>query len=225
MQYIRTALAAIALTIGIFSIGQAASAQQMVNPKARQKTSWYNAPREIQIIDERPMIKDFREAPSAAGMISLPPGPTGFGGAGGGGGAGAMPDGMGGVPVLPASGMPIGGGPSYRTPVDPLGALPKSGFGRDTNIPARGMAPKGALPNGFTTGIHGQVMPFAKPMGASGGRGAMARSARPMSAKGPTTAASYGGNYTSSGGGSGGGGGGSSTAVTGRLMSRLGARN
>lgn len=224
MQYKRTALAAIAITIGVFSMGQAASAQQMVSPKARQKTSWYNAPREIQIIDERPMIKDFREAPSSGGMIPLPPGPTGYGAPGGGGGAGALSDGSGGIPVLPASGMPIGGGPSYRTANDPLGVLPKSGFGRDTNIPARGMAPRGALPNGVTTGIHGQVMPFAKPMGAGGNR-AMARSASPTAAKSPVAASSYGGNYSRPSGASTSGGSSSSTAVSGRLMSRLGGRN
>jgi hypothetical protein len=37
-------------------------------------------PHEVQGIDERPMIRDFREAPTAPQMIQLPPPPNGFGG-------------------------------------------------------------------------------------------------------------------------------------------------
>lgn len=217
-------MATLALVLGAISASPAAKAQQ-INEKARQKATWYNAPREIQIIDERPMIRDFREAPVAPGMIQLPPGPQGFGGAGGGGGGGAMPDGGGGMPVLPGSGMPIGdSGPGYRTPIDPMGSLPKSGFGRDTNIPARGMGPKGPLPGGFTTGIHGQVMPFAKassPAMGAGNRGA-ARPSRPVAS---APAASYGGNYTSPSTSSGVGGMGASTAVRGALLTRLKGHN
>jgi Ca-activated chloride channel family protein len=33
--------------------------------KSRDKITWYNAPRELQIIDERPVVIDFREAPMA----------------------------------------------------------------------------------------------------------------------------------------------------------------
>lgn len=214
MRYKHIMMAALTLGLGA-GLLSAAEAQQ-VNQKARQKATWYNAPREFQIIDERPTIRDFREAPASAQMMDLPPGPGAGGGAGGGDGPGSMP---GGGPTLPAGGLQLGGGgPSYRTPVDPLGALPKSGFGRETNIPARGMAPRGALPSGFTTGVHANLMPSAKtasgPGMAAGNRGA----ARP--AKAATPAATYGGNYRAASSGAGGGGS-VSTNVQGVLMNRL----
>jgi hypothetical protein len=37
--------------------------------------TWYSAPREMQIIDERPAVRDFREAPTPPKPIALPPGP------------------------------------------------------------------------------------------------------------------------------------------------------
>lgn len=204
------------------SLMPAAEAQQMIDQKARQKASWFNAPREIQIIDERPVVRDFREAPSSPSMMQLPPGPQGFGGAGGGGGAGAMGDG-GGSPVLPAGGMQLGnGGPGYRNAPAGAGGLPldHAGFGNHTNIPARGMAPRGILPNGTTTGVHGSMMtPTARsaPSGAGAGNRGTAAAAAP---RGPA-AASYGGpSYTSAPAYSGGGSS-SSTNVRGVLLNRL----
>ncbi len=38
--------------------------QTDVNPNAKEKVKFYNAPRQMQISDERPIIRDFREAPS-----------------------------------------------------------------------------------------------------------------------------------------------------------------
>ncbi|MBX9689042.1 MAG: hypothetical protein K2X27_20200 [Candidatus Obscuribacterales bacterium] len=193
---------------------------QMIDTKARQKASWYNAPREVQIIDERPVVRDFREAPSAPSMIQLPPGPQGFGGASGGGGGGAMGDG-GGSPVLPAGGMPIGdGGPGYRGPS--MGGLPleRAGFNRSpSNIPAGGIHPRGALPNGQTTGVHGSMMtPTAHSAGPAAGAGNRAAMAPVRAA---TPAASYGGNYTQAPAGASSGGGGASTRVQGVLLNRL----
>lgn len=209
--------------IAAICLAPEAGAQQ-VNSKARQKASWYNAPREIQIIDERPVVRDFREAPGQADMIQLPPGPQGFGGPGGGGGAGAMGDGGGGEPVLPAGGMPIGngGGPGYRNAPQSGIPLDKVGFTRSpSNIPAGGIKPKGVLPNGQTTGVHGSLMtPIAKqavPGSGAGNRAAMGMPARQAAA---APAASYG-NYTSPSGGSSSSGMGSSTAVRGVLLNRL----
>src|SRR5438552_9013189 len=97
----------VALTIGLLTVCTIAPAQaQQVNTKAKSQAKWFNAPREIQIIDERPMVRDFREAPSAPQSINLPPGPGEHRGEFGGGG-GALPDEGG---VLPSGGMPIGGG-------------------------------------------------------------------------------------------------------------------
>ena len=196
---------------------------QTINTKARQKASWYNAPREVQIIDERPVVRDFREAPEMPQSIQLPPGPQGFGGPGGGGGGGAMGDGGGGSPVLPAGGMPIGGGgdPGYRNA--PMSGLPleKSGFNRTpSNIPAGGIRPKGVLPNGQTTGVHGSLMtPTAHTVGPGAAAGPRSGMGGPA-ARAATPAASYG-NYTQPTGGGSAMGGGANTAVRGVLLNRL----
>ncbi len=215
----KTAILGLSILAAI-SIAPDAKAQGSINTKARSKAVWYNAPHEVQIIDERPMVRDFREAPSAPSSIQLPPAPQGFGGAGGGGGGGAMGDG--GAPVLPAGGMPIGGdgGPGYRTPAGSSVPLDKVGFTRNpSNIPAGGIRPRGVLPSGQTTGVHGSLMTpvahTAAPASGAGNRAAMApRAATPV--------ASYGGQpYTSAPAGAASGGGGASTAVRGVLLNRL----
>src|SRR4029450_7946953 len=63
---------------------------QRIKKDSLEKTRWHNAPREFQIIDDRPIIRDFREAPAEAGTIELPPAPTGGGGGSGGGVGGSM---------------------------------------------------------------------------------------------------------------------------------------
>ncbi|HEY9758618.1 MAG TPA: hypothetical protein V6C97_25860 [Oculatellaceae cyanobacterium] len=175
-------------------------AQQRVDQKSLGKATWHESPREIQILDERPVIRDFREAPAAAQSIELPPAPQGFGGAGGGGGSGAL---GGGAPLLPAGGVPIAGnGPGYRSA--PANALPKSGFNGPSNIPARGMAPAGSLP-GVTKGVLGNIM--AKPKGNGAGAGPAGGMAPPQGRSngnynGPAVS-SYGGYGTGSGTGTG----------------------
>jgi hypothetical protein len=171
------------------------SAQQQVNQKSLSKATWHESPHEIQILDERPVIRDFREAPSAPQNITLPPGPQGFDPNGGGGGGGAL---GGGAPSLPSGGMQLGNGrdPGYRTPSSGLGSLPKSGFGGPSNIPARGMAPRGALP-GVTQGVVGNIMAKKPAVAAAAGPAAgmgghpMARTMGNTSA--PAKVASYGG--------------------------------
>ena len=66
---------------------------QKVHKKHLEKARWHNAPRQFQIIDDRPIIKDFREAPAQAEHITMPPPPRGFHGGGRGGGSGAGGDG------------------------------------------------------------------------------------------------------------------------------------
>lgn len=220
--------ALLAMTLGMLAavaIAPAADAQS-VNSKAKEKVRWYNAPREIQIIDDRPIVKDFREAPSVPQGIQLPPGPTGHGNLGGGGG-GAMGGDDGGT--LPAGGMPLGngGGPGYRTdsPSGPVG-LPKADFGHQgTNIPAGGIGPKGPLPGGYTTNrLAGRMMPWSPGQGVNPNVGRMAgrRAASPMAQQGPA-AATYnpGGGYGPSVGGGAYGGGGSSTSVSARLLKKI----
>jgi len=181
--------------LSLVSVLPSSAQQQRVDQKALEKTHWHENPREIQIIDERPVIRDFREAPAANQSIELPPGPQGLNPNGGGGGGGAL---GGGAPSLPSGGLQLGNGkdPGYRTPQGGLGTLPKSGFGGPSNIPARGMAPRGALP-GVTQGVIGNIMAKKPAVAASAGP-AGGMSGRPMartSGNTPTApkVASYGG--------------------------------
>lgn len=223
-------LGILAMTLGVLAVVAIAPADAQgnsVNAKAKDKVRWYNAPREFQIIDDRPVIKDFREAPSSGQQIQLPPGPQAFGGMGGGGG-GAMGGDDGGT--LPSGGMPLGGGgqPAYRTggPMDPMGGLPKADFGhRPSNIPAGGMGPKGPLPGGFTTNrLAGKMMPWSPGQGVNPNVGRMAGNrgaARPVQAAAPAATYNPAGGYGPSVGGGSYGGGGSSTSVSARLLKKI----
>lgn len=224
-------LLAVALGIGVMipmtaGSAQAQQNQSVINPKARQKTTWFNAPREIQIIDERPVVRDFREAPQTAAPIQLPPGPGAHPGAYG-GGAGALGDDGG--ATIPGGGMPIGGPADrgYRTPdeINPNSVpLEKTGFNRmPSNIPAGGLGPKGPLPAGFTTGIHGKVAPpnyaaarMANPLAGRRSPAQTAAAPRPVPLMQYNPGQGYGqGVGTSSGNG------GANTSVSGKLMNRL----
>lgn len=217
-------LGLLACTLGVLAVVAAAPADaQTINAKAKQKATWYNAPREIQIIDERPVIKDFREAPAAGQQIQLPPGP-GAGGGYGGGGGGALGGDDGGV--IPAGGMPIGGGggsPGYRTD-GPGAGLPKADFGHaQTNIPARGLGPRGPLPGGYSTNrLAGKMMPWQPGQGVNPNVGrSMSRAAAPAQAVAPAATYNPGGGYGPSVGGGSYGGGGSSTSVSARLLKKI----
>lgn len=197
-----------------------------IDQKKLDKTHFYSAPRQMQILDERPIIKDFREAPSAPQHIELPPGPAGFGG-GGGGGAGALP---GGGPGGGAGSGPMQlGGPVMqpRTSngmIPSAGALPKSGFGGPSNIPARGMGPRGALPDATSTNrLMGRMMTPTKKQGVSAGapRG-MTPSRGPSNGNygGPPVASYSGGYGQGSGSGYGGSASQTSTSVRGSLLKK-----
>lgn len=196
-----------------------------IDQRKLDKTTFYSAPRQMQILDERPIIKDFREAPAAPQQIELPPGPQGFGG-GGGGGAGALqgggPGGGGGSAPMQMGG-PVVQPRTSNGMVPSAGALPRSGFG-PSNIPARGLGPKGPLADGTNTNrLMGKMMTPPKAQGASVGpaRG-MAPSRGPTNGNynGPAVS-SYSGGY---GSGSGAGFGGSSsrtdTSVRGSLLKK-----
>jgi hypothetical protein len=218
-------LGILAMTLGVLAIVAAPANAQSINKNAKEKVRWYTAPREIQIIDDRPVVKDFREAPAAAQSIQLPPGPQSGGGYGGGGG-GAMGGDDGGT--LPAGGMPMGGGgPGYRTdaPGGPVG-LPKADFGHaQTNIPARGMGPRGPLPGGYTTNrLAGKMMPWSPGQGVNPNVGRSMGGSRPVARQAAAPAATYaapGGGYGPSVGGGSYGGGGSSTSVSAKLLKKI----
>ena len=190
------------------ALAQPANAQQ-VHKKHLEKARWHNAPRQFQIIDDRPIIKDFREAPAAAEQITMPPPPRGFQGGSRGGGSGAMGDGgpMGGNTPIRAAGAP--GAMPYRTGNGGSLPLPKSGFGRSSNIPAGGMAPKNALPSGHTTNrLMGKMMAPKKVVGRSGGSPRGMSPSRGRTSGGGPKVSTYSVGY---GNGSGNGYGGSST--------------
>lgn len=212
----RYGLLALTVLLSTVLTANSANAQGGFQGQIRQdkldKTKFYTSPRQMQILDERPIIKDFREAPANSPMIALPPGPQGGGGGYGGNGAGALGD----TPSGGGGGAPVQlGGPGvqpYRTANDGNQLpLPKSGFNGPSNIPARGMGPRGALADATTTNrLMGQMM---KPKEAIGGTyptgslgGGPRRSIGKPAAAAPV-AASYGSNYgagtgtgTSSGG-------------------------
>jgi hypothetical protein len=172
----KLALLAISSGAVLASTISPALAGPAVRQDAMERSRFYNAPREIQILDERPVVRDFREAPSAVPSFQLPPGPQGAGN------------------LVPAG----GGNAGFRTPQSssPIG-LPRADFGHaQSNIPSSLGAPRG-LPKGTQTGVMGNL-----PTPKMGGRPAapMARNpvatapARPAA---PQQMMSYGPGYGS----------------------------
>jgi len=200
-------------------------AAQNVNRKAIEHTTWHTAPREFQIVDDSPIIRDFREAPQNPGQIAMPPGPSAN--PGGGHGEGALGPLGGGAPSIPAGGLPLqgGNGPGYRTnpsSIPNLGTLPNArGFG-GSNIPARGMGPRGLLPNGSSQNVIGKLMAQKKPVpvanAAAPARALSAPAAKPMAAPAAPAVASYGGNSIPHLGDFGGNGNRTETFVRGSLL-------
>lgn len=216
----RTKILKLTLAIGFLTVASPALAQGRVNKNALEKTKFYEAPREVQIIDDRPVVRDFREAPQDAGSIELPPGPQGAGGSSGGGGAGAL---GGGAPSsIPAGGMPIGGpNQGYRTPAGERVPLPKSGFGGPSNIPARGMGPRGALPDASSTNrLMGKMLNpgVAKGVAAGPSRGMAPTPQRTNGNYSGPPAATYSGGY---GNGTGSGYGGSASQTQSNVRGSL----
>jgi hypothetical protein len=198
-------LLALTVLVSSFVVADSANAQGGFQGHIQQnkldKTRFYTAPRQMQILDERPIIKDFREAPQQAPMIALPPGPQANGGGYGGNGAGALGD-------TPSGGGPGSapvqlGGPGvqpYRTG-DNGGnlPLPKSGFNGPTNIPARGLGPRGPLADATTTNrLMGKMMKPKEAIGGTyptGGLGNGGGPRRSVAKQAAPVAASYGSNY------------------------------
>jgi len=199
----RYGLLALTIVLGTIVGADAASAQGGFQGHIQQnkldKTKFFNAPRQMQILDERPIIKDFREAPASSPMIALPPGPQGGQGGYGGNGAGALGD-------VPSGGGPGSapvqlGGPGvqpYRN-ADNGGALPlpKSGFSGPSNIPARGLGPRGPLADATSTNrLMGKMMKPKEAIGGTYPAGGLGRGpARQVKQQQAPVAASYGSNY------------------------------
>jgi len=203
-----------AATFGLMaSKADAQNAGPRVKTNASEKSTWYSAPHEFQIVDDRPIIKDFRTAPAAQQSIELPPAPQGYGGAGGGGGSGALGGGSG--STLPAGGMGIPGtGPAYRSE---QAALPKSGFG-GSNI-GKGLHPGGMLP-GVNQGIVGKMMNQQKagPGSAGPAKGMSVNPNRTSGNSNAPAAATYSGGYGSGSGSSSGSASRTESSVRGSLL-------
>lgn len=205
-KIMKNGLLALTVLVGSFVVADCAYAQGgfqgHIHQKKLDKTTFYNSPRQMQILDERPIIKDFREAPQQSPMIALPPGPNGNMGGYGGNGAGALGD-------TPSGGGPGSapvqlGGPGvqpYRTG-DNGGnlPLPKSGFSGPSNIPARGLGPSGPLADATTTNrLMGKMMKPKEAVGGTYPAGGLGNAGGPQRSVGKQqaapVAASYGSNY------------------------------
>lgn len=195
-----------ALTIALVAAYCAASdAHAQGNVKLQkgqlQQAGWYKSNLQVQILDDGPVVKDYRQAPSNDQGFNIPIAPQGNNG-------GRIPEG--GLPFNTGSG-PVQ--PRIQTP-----NLPSAGFG--SNIPARGMGPAVALPGTKMGGLGAQY--------ANQQKAATNVNARPVGLGKPVgsravaapAAASYGGGYGSGGGSYSGGGSSSSTAVRAKLLGK-----
>jgi hypothetical protein len=206
------------------AVSAAPAHAQRVRKDLLEKSHWYVAPREYQIIDDRPVIRDFREAPEAAGTVDLPPGPGSPAGGGGGGGAGALDGGGPGSTPTASEVHPGGPNQGFRNAPASMTSLPKSGFGGPNSNMGSYKPPAKTLPGGYNTGVLGKLMNQQKGIGnGAGAPGGMRPNAGRSSGNAPAgpAVAGYSGGY---GSGSGSGFGGSSshteTNVRGSLLKR-----
>lgn len=123
--------------------------------KSLEKVRWFNAPRQIDIIDDRPIVHDHRTGPEAAESFDIPIVPLPMQVAQAGGNS-----------PIPAGGIQVaGGGLPYRTNTPMLGGLPTlPKVAYDSNIPAHGLAKHLNLPGATTTNrLAGKMMPKSNP--------------------------------------------------------------
>ncbi|MBK8223441.1 MAG: hypothetical protein IPK73_20710 [Candidatus Obscuribacter sp.] len=201
MKYVPVLGAALAL---VLSCGSEAKAQGSVNLKKGQlqQAGWHKSPLQVQILDDGPVVKDYRTAPANDQGFNIPIAPVGNGG-------GRIPEG----------GLPFQTGSGPVMPRMQQSSLPQAGFG--TNIPARGMGPAMALPQAKMGGLGNQYANqqkaatnvAARPVGLGKPASGMRAAAAP---------ASYGSSYGGSGGGGSysGGGSSSSTSVRAKLLGK-----
>ncbi|MBU6451995.1 MAG: hypothetical protein KGS72_09480 [Cyanobacteria bacterium REEB67] len=192
------ASAAMALCLSTFT--SAARAQGSVNVKKGQlqQTGWYKSNMQVQIVDDGPIVHDYRTAPAKDPGYQIPIGPAGADN-------GRIPEG----------GIPLGGDGPRQMRLAP-NTLPQSGFG-GSNIPARGMGPATALPGTKMGGLGNQ---YAQQQKSSTGVSARPIG-RPQTVSQSAGPASYGSGYGGPSGvsyGGAGSGGSSSANVSGKLL-------
>lgn len=217
-------LLAVGLLAGITGLVMIAPAHaQRVRKDLLEKSHWYVAPREYQIIDDRPVIRDFREGPEAAGTVDLPPGPGGPAGGGGGGGAGALAGGGPGSTPTASETHPGGPNQGFRNAPASMTSLPHAGFtpgGQNSNMRSLKSPAKGLANGNSTNMLNGKMLTQPKGVGASAGPGrGMSPSAGRASGPAAPAVAGYSGGYGSgSGSGSGGSASRTDTSVRGTLL-------
>src|SRR5476651_2084808 len=120
-RWIFVAVSAV-LALGLNTFASEAKAQTSVNVKHGQleHATWYKSNTQLQIVDDGPIVHDYRTAPKNDPGFQVPIGPVGNN-------SGQIPEG----------GMPLGGDGPRAVRME-QNSLPKSGFG-PSNIPARGM--------------------------------------------------------------------------------------
>ncbi len=164
----------LSIVVSSLSINQASYAQFKVRKDSLEKSTWYTAPRQIQIIDDAPIVKDYRTPPQGSQdnqYVDIPANPGGNSN------------------TIPAGGMHFGNPNAAHVSSGPN--LPRAGFG--TNIPSGGIAHPGSLPNISHGGLlhpPNSAQPAAAPR-----NNYQAPVARPQS----PVASSYGGYSSGSG--------------------------
>ena len=118
------------------------SAGFRTNKSTLQKADFYNAPRQVQITDDRMILSDHRRPDVLPNVIEINAGPL-------------AP--IGGSHIVIGDPRGNGAGNSFasqfRMPSSNLTSLPQSGFGSEPNFnPNRGVSRN--LPNGTSTGVH-----------------------------------------------------------------------
>ena len=189
----RSGVALLALSCSLAQMAVPAHAQR-IDGKAKERARWYNAPHEVQIIDDRPMIKDFREAPEAPQYIELPPPPPG------------------------TAGMRTGGAGALSNSA----ALPRADYGHQSSNIGRPIALN--LPSGTSSGGNAARAEAARAEMATRARlrqSAQPSLARPVASAPSVPVYSYnpGSNYGT--GGTTGARGGASADVVGRLLTKI----
>lgn len=194
------ALAATAFALTSFTSQAQAQGSVTLKKGQLQQAGWYKSAPQIQIVDDGPIVHDYRTAPQQDQGFQIPIGPAGNNGR------------------IPEGGIPLGSGQNMVRMAP--STLPQAGFG--TNIPASGMGPARALPstkmgnlgNQYAAQQQANERVSARPIGLG----------RPVSAQaGPARAASpasYGGGYGTGAGGYSGGGGGANTSVRAKLLGK-----
>lgn len=149
---------------------------------ARQKAEFYSAPRRIQIIDERPVVSDFREAPSPT-TIQLPPPPPGYNNCGNAGGYAQRVSSAGAAAPSPVQIAQNKSAPGYVPSAAPFNNAKKSAGvtapGSNVLIPAqiisiddastlRKQSQQGALSSSRANALSGQLYNQLQDRGASG---------------------------------------------------------